>query len=55
MLQSYADAQKMIMEYAAFVPVHDQTQTIAYTSSIDGLRFAPGNWQVRLYDVRPAE
>ena len=55
MLQSYADAQKMIMEYAAFIPVHDQVQTIAYSSAIDGLRFAPGNWQVRLYDVRPAE
>lgn len=53
--QYYADAQKMIMEYAAFIPVHDQVQSIAYTASIDGLRFAPGNWQVRMYDVRPAE
>jgi peptide/nickel transport system substrate-binding protein len=53
--QDYADAQKMIMEYAAFVPLHDQVQTIAYSSKITGLRFAPGNWQVRLYDVRPAE
>lgn len=51
----YAEAQKMIMEYAAFIPVHDQVQSIAHTAAIEGLRFAPGNWQVRLYDVRPAE
>lgn len=55
MVQLYADAQKMIMEYAAFIPVHDQVQSIAHNASIEGLRFAPGNWQVRLYDVRPAE
>ncbi|MHA3977024.1 ABC transporter substrate-binding protein [Halovulum sp. GXIMD14794] len=53
--QLYADAQKMIMDYAAFMPIHDQVQTVAYSSAIEGLRFAPGNWQVRLYDVRPAE
>jgi hypothetical protein len=35
--------------------IHDQVQTIAYDADITGLRFAPGNWQVRLYDVRPAE
>ena len=52
---AYEAAQKMIMDYAAFIPVHDQVQTIAYSSAIEGLRFAPGNWQVRLYDVRPAE
>lgn len=54
-IQDYADAQKMIMDYAAFVPIHDQVQTIAYSAKLDGLRFAPGNWQVRLYDVRPAQ
>lgn len=52
--KSYADLQKMIMEHAAFMPVHDQIQTIAYSGKITGVRFAPGNWQVRLYDVRSA-
>lgn len=55
MNQAYADAQKMIMDDAVFMPVHDQVQTIAYDADITGLRFAPGNWQVRLYDVRPVE
>jgi peptide/nickel transport system substrate-binding protein len=50
----YAVAQKMIMEAAAFVPVHDQIQTIAYTAKLTGVAFARGNWQARLYDVRPA-
>ncbi len=53
MMQAYADAQKMIMDDAIFMAIHDQVQTIAYDSDITGLRFAPGNWQVRLYDVRP--
>lgn len=51
----YADAQKMIMDHAAFIPVHDQVQSIAHSATIDGLRFAPGNWQVRLYDVHQTE
>lgn len=54
-VEDYAEAQRMIMDYAAFLPIHDQVQTIAYNARVDGLRFAPGNWQVRLYDVRPAE
>jgi peptide/nickel transport system substrate-binding protein len=49
----YADAQKMIMDAAVFMPIHDQIETIASTSKVTGARFAPGNWQVRLYDVRP--
>ena len=55
MMQAYADAQRMIMDDAIFMAIHDQVQTIAHTAEIEGLRFAPGNWQVRLYDVRPAE
>jgi peptide/nickel transport system substrate-binding protein len=51
----YADAQKMIMDAAVFVPVHDQIQTIAYTAKLTGIAFARGNWQARLYDVRPAD
>ncbi|MBM6581869.1 hypothetical protein ILT44_16855 [Microvirga sp. BT689] len=50
----YADAQKMIMDAAVFMPIHDQIQTIASSKKVVGARFAPGNWQVRLYDVRPA-
>ena len=50
----YAEAQKAIMDAAVFLPVHDQIQTVAYTNRIDGLRFARGNWQVRLHDVRAA-
>jgi peptide/nickel transport system substrate-binding protein len=53
-LKLYADAQKMIMDAAVFLPIHDQIQTIASTNKLTGARFAPGNWQVRLFDVRPA-
>lgn len=52
--QLYADAQKLIMDEALVLPIHDQIQSIAYSADLDGIRFAPGNWQVRLYDVRPA-
>jgi len=47
----YAQAQKIIMDAAVFFPVHDQIQTIAYSSKLTGVNFARGNWQVRLYDV----
>ncbi len=50
----YADAQKIIMDAAVFVPIHDQVQTVAYSAGITGVTFARGNWQVRLYDARPA-
>lgn len=48
----YAKAQKIIMDAAVFFPIHDQIQSIAMSGNITGARFAPGNWQVRLYDVR---
>jgi peptide/nickel transport system substrate-binding protein len=51
----YADAQKIIMDAAVFVPIHDQIQTIAYSSKITGPVFHRGNWQVRLYDVKPVQ
>ena len=50
----YAEAQKRIMDAAVFVPVHDQIQTVATSGKITGAVFARGNWQVRLYDIRPA-
>lgn len=51
----YADLQKYIMDEAIFWPLHDQVQTIVYSDEIEGLKYSPGQWQVRLYDVRPAE
>ena len=50
----YADAQRMIMEAAIFMPVHDQIQTVVYSSKLKGLRYAAGQWQVRLHDVEAA-
>ena len=50
----YAEAQKIIMDAAVMVPIHDQIQTIAYSAKITGVNFARGNWQVRFYDTRPA-
>ena len=43
----------MIMEKGIYLPGYDQIQTIAYSAKFDGLVFARGNWQVRLYDVHP--
>ena len=51
----YASAQQLIMDEAIFFPIHDQVQTIAYDSTLTGFQFAPGNWQVRFYDVRTSE
>lgn len=50
----YADAQRMIMEAAIFMPVHDQIQTVVYSSKLKGMRFAVGQWQVRLHEVEAA-
>ncbi|MEM9250143.1 MAG: ABC transporter substrate-binding protein [Pseudomonadota bacterium] len=51
----YAEVQKWIMDRALFWAIHDQTQMIAYDADITGVRFAPGRWQVRFYDIRPAD
>lgn len=51
----YHEVQKMIMDLAIFLPIHDQVQTVAYTNKLDGLRFARGQWQVRLADARIAQ
>ncbi|MEO1225175.1 MAG: hypothetical protein AAFX92_13195, partial [Pseudomonadota bacterium] len=50
----YADVQEWIMDRALFWAIHDQTQMIAYDADITGVQFAPGRWQVRFYDIRPA-
>lgn len=50
----YTEAQKMIMDAAIFLPVHDQVQTVVYSAKLKGLRYAAGQWQVRLHDIEPA-
>jgi peptide/nickel transport system substrate-binding protein len=52
-MAKYADIQRYIMDQAVFMAVHDQTQNILHTDDISGLVFAPGQWQVHLYAVRP--
>ncbi len=44
----------MIMDAAIFLPVHDQVQTVVYSAKLKGLRYAAGQWQVRLHDIEPA-
>jgi peptide/nickel transport system substrate-binding protein len=50
----YAEAQRKIMEAAIFMPVHDQIQTVVHASKLKGLRYAVGQWQVRLHEVDAA-
>jgi peptide/nickel transport system substrate-binding protein len=42
------------MEAAIFMPVHDQIQTVVHASKLKGLRYAVGQWQVRLHEVEAA-
>ena len=51
----YAQAQKIIMDSAVFVPVHDQTNTVAYRANRTGYRWARSQWNVRLYEVTEAK
>lgn len=53
--EAFKALQKYIMDQAYFWPLHDQVQTIAFTDDITGVRFAPGQWQVRLYGIERAE
>ena len=48
----YMQIQKHIMDQAVFLAIHDQVQTVAYNPDLEGVRFANGNWQMRMYDVR---
>lgn len=50
----YWEAQRRIMDAAVFLPIHEQVQTIVYPKGLTGLRFAGGNWQVRLAGARQA-
>jgi peptide/nickel transport system substrate-binding protein len=50
----YRDLQKEIMDRAIFFPIHDQVQTAVHSSRVQGLRFARGNWQIRLHGARLA-
>ena len=48
----YMQIQKIVMDQAIFLAIHDQVQTIAYNPNLEGIKFANGNWQLRMYDVR---
>jgi peptide/nickel transport system substrate-binding protein len=48
----YRDLQKDIMDRAIFFPIHDQVQTAVHSTRVGGLRFARGNWQIRLHEAR---
>lgn len=48
----YRDLQKDIMDRAIFFPIHDQVQTAVHSTRVQGLRFARGNWQIRLHEAR---
>ena len=50
----YQQIQQMIMDAGIFFPLHDQLQMVAHDSELTGFSFAPGNWQVRFYDVTRA-
>ncbi len=50
----YAEAQKMIMDTALWLPIHDQVQTIAARSNKKGYHFARTSWVELFYDVTPA-
>jgi hypothetical protein len=41
------------MDQAIFFALHQQVQLLAFSNKFTGYRFAPGNWQVRFYDVEP--
>jgi peptide/nickel transport system substrate-binding protein len=51
----YADAQRQIMDAAVFLPIHEQVQTMVHPNRLTGLRYASGNWQLRLAGARFAE
>ncbi len=53
-LARYAALQKDIMDRAIFFPIHDQVQTVVHSSRVTGLRYARGNWQVRMHEARLA-
>lgn len=50
----YAEAQKIIMESALWLPIHNQVQTIATRAEKKGYHFARTSWVVLFYDVTTA-
>lgn len=50
----YAQAQKIIMDSALWLPIHNQVQTIATRSAKKGYHFARTSWVALFYDVTPA-
>jgi peptide/nickel transport system substrate-binding protein len=51
----YGQAQKLIMDAAVFVPVHDQVNAVAYRAEKTGYRWARTRWNVKFYDVEWAK
>lgn len=51
----YQQVQQTIMDEAIFFALHNQVQMIGHDAGLTGFQFAPGNWQVRFYDVTRAE
>jgi peptide/nickel transport system substrate-binding protein len=51
---AYADAQKIIMDSALWLPIHNQVQTIAMRAEKKGYHFARTSWVVLFYDVTKA-
>jgi peptide/nickel transport system substrate-binding protein len=52
--QKFTALQKDIMDRAIFFPIHDQVQTVVHSTRVSGLRYARGNWQVRMHEARLA-
>jgi peptide/nickel transport system substrate-binding protein len=50
----YAEAQKIIMDSALWLPVHNQVQTVAYRAEKKGYHFARASWVALFYDVTKA-
>ena len=50
----YAEAQKIIMDSALWLSVHNQVQTLAYRAEKKGYHFARTSWVALFYDVTKA-
>ncbi len=50
----YAEAQKIIMDSALWLPIHNQVQTIATRAQKKGYHFARTSWVALFYDVTVA-
>lgn len=50
----YAEAQRIIMDSALWLPIHNQVQTTATRASKKGYHFARTSWVALFYDVTTA-